>query len=124
MNSKQIKTLSSKKLVKNHVQLCLLMYDAVEIEDSDEYNTHFRKMMLIEDELKSRPGDHRHLLLPLLTHENPQVRLHAIKSTLAVRPKAARKALEKLAKSDDDDPYDFEARVTVDNLDSGFWVPD
>jgi hypothetical protein len=59
----------------------------------------------------------------LLIHENPQVRLNTIRNTLALEPQIARKALEELAISDET-PYNFEAKMTIRHLDTGFWVPD
>jgi len=123
MNMENIASANSEKLVEEFIRIGLLMYGAVEYDEHDVYNNHFGHMTKLEAELKSRPGDQRHLFLPLLIHENPQVRLNAIKSTLALEPQIARKALEELAISDEI-PYDSEAKSTIRHLDSGFWVPD
>jgi hypothetical protein len=56
----------------------------------------FREKTSLVDELKSRPGDHRRLLLDLHNHPNRQVRLNAAKATLAVAPAEARAVLEAL----------------------------
>jgi len=123
MNRFKLKLAKSDELVEDFFATSLWMYNAIEDDDDVEFNRLFAHMRLVRAELKSRPGDHRHLLVPLLTHENPQLRLNAIKSTLAIAPVEARSALEELASSTYV-PYDFEARSTIGNLDSGFWVPD
>jgi hypothetical protein len=45
-------------------------------------------------ELANRPGDERRALLPLLKHENPQVRLQAAKEAYPVAPAECRACLE------------------------------
>ena len=68
-------------------------------DDITRVNRLFDRLEDIEAELKTRPGDQRRALLDLYTHPNPQVRVKAIKATLAVAPERARRALEALADS-------------------------
>jgi hypothetical protein len=76
----------------------------------------------IVDELKAREGDQRAALLKLYAHPNAQVRLNAIKATLAVAPKTGRKALEALASSKEY-PASGDAGMTVWALDQGIFKP-
>jgi hypothetical protein len=76
----------------------------------------------IVDELKAREGDQRAALLKLYAHPNAQVRLNAIKATLAVAPKAGRNALEALASSKEY-PASGDAGMTVWALDQGIFKP-
>lgn len=61
-----------------------------------KYNLLYREIVAIERELKNRAGDQRSALVPLFAHSNPQVRLMAAESTLAVAPEAARQTLQEL----------------------------
>lgn len=76
-------------------QKCALEQDkALLYDETERYNRLYREMDAIKDELKSRPGDERAALLPLLVHPNPQVRYRAGAATLAVAPREARAALD------------------------------
>lgn len=76
----------------------------------------------LTEELKSRSGDERHLLLSLYDHPNNQVRLNAAKATLAIAPTAARVALERLA---EDKLYSqaLDAGMCLWTLDQGIFKP-
>jgi hypothetical protein len=66
-----------------------------------KFNRLFEQMVAIKDELKTREGDQRREPLSLYKHPNAQVRLNAIKATLAVAPDIAPRALQALADSRD-----------------------
>jgi len=91
-------------------------------EPTSKYNRLFDQMEDVKDEMKSREGDQRRALMPLYDHINPQVRLKAIKATLAVAPKRARRALEKLSKSGAH-PQAGEAGMSITNLERGIYKP-
>jgi hypothetical protein len=55
--------------------------------------------MDLVNQLKSRPGDQRRVLLDLYDHPNRQVRLNAAKATLAIAPDAAKQALQTLTEN-------------------------
>jgi hypothetical protein len=80
------------------------------------------KLKDIADELKSRAGDQRSALLCLYDHRNAQVRVNAIKATLAVAPAKARQALEALANSNEF-PAAGEAGMSIVALDRGIFRP-
>jgi hypothetical protein len=79
-------------------------------------------MVAIEDELKARTPDQRPMLLNLYDHPNAQVRLNAMKATLAVAPATARRNLEALATSLDF-PQAGDAGMTLYALDRGIFKP-
>jgi hypothetical protein len=54
-----------------------------------KFNRLFDQLMAVQHELKAREGGQRHALLSLYNHPNAQVRLNAIKATLAVAPSAS-----------------------------------
>ena len=87
-----------------------------------KFNRLFKEMEAIKHELKARAGDQRRALLSLYDHSNAQVRLKAVKATLAVEPGSARRMLELIADSREY-PQAGEAGMTIDNLDSGVFKP-
>jgi hypothetical protein len=86
------------------------------------FNRLFDEMVAIEDELKTRDGDQRRELLSLYNHPNAQVRLNAVKATLAVTPQFARWKLQVLADSREY-PQAGDAGMTIDALDRGIFKP-
>jgi len=87
-----------------------------------KFNRLFDEMVAIEDELKRRDGDQRRELLSLYKHRNAQVRLNAIKATLAVSPEIARQALQALADSREY-PQAGDAGMSLWNLEQGIFKP-
>jgi ParB-like chromosome segregation protein Spo0J len=91
-------------------------------EPVSEYNRLYDLMEEVEGELKSRPGDGRHALVPLLDDDNAHVRLKAAIATLALAPEAARTTLQAL--SDRNRPPEAaSAREMMEALDDGSYVP-
>jgi hypothetical protein len=86
------------------------------------FNRLFDEMVAIEDELKTRAGDQRRELLSLYNHANAQVRLNAVKATLAITPEFARRKLQVLADSREY-PQAGDAGMTIDALDRGIFKP-
>jgi hypothetical protein len=76
----------------------------------------------VKGELKARAGDERRALLRLYDHPNAQVRLKAVKATLAVAPERARRMLEIIAESREY-PQAGDAGMTIDALDQGIFRP-
>lgn len=82
------------------------------------YSRLYRKMEAIQSELKSRAGDQRSALVPLLNHPSPQVRWMAAEFTLAVAPEASRKTLQDLSDKNIY-PQAADARGTLWSLEAG-----
>lgn len=87
-----------------------------------KFNQLFDEMVAVEDELKAREGDQRRELLSLYTHPHAQVRLNAMKATLAVAPEIARRALQALAESREY-PQAADAGMSLLNLERGIFKP-
>lgn len=121
-NPRELKEMSVAQLVERFAALALAQDDADLDSDLDKYNRHFREMMGVQDELKSRPGDQRRALLRLYDHPNAQVRLMAAKVTLAVAPQAARRLLQMIADSAEH-PQSGDAGMSLINLDRGIFKP-
>jgi hypothetical protein len=81
-----------------------------------------REYFKIDAELKSREGDARRHLLPLLLHKDVQVRLDAATSTLTIDYAAARRVLEDVAKRGFG-PQGPIAAMRLEAIDEGRWVP-
>ena len=87
-----------------------------------KFNRLFDQMEDVKGELKARDGDQRQALLRLYDHPNAQVRLKAVKATLAVVPERARHMLETMAESGEY-PQAGDAGMTIDALDRGIFRP-
>lgn len=85
-------------------------------------NRLYDRIEKLIEELRSREGDHRRALVPLLKHANPQVRLKAAWATLALATDDALAALKELS-----DPQLYiqalDAGMTLINLERGIFVP-
>lgn len=82
------------QLLKRFEQACLEQYDTYITGSSKKFNTNFRVLVSITDELKIRGVEARRSLLQLLSHENPQVRLQAAKFVYPVAREEAKKQLQ------------------------------
>jgi Domain of unknown function (DUF2019) len=113
---------SVQELVARFVSIGLAQYDALYVVDTKKYNRLYAMMVDIRNELKRREGDQRRALLPLLGHPNPQVRMKAANSLLAISPELARKALESVRDSAIF-PQAADASGMLRALDDGTYVP-
>ncbi len=116
-------TLTNAQLVARFTTLSLQQYGATEIDDSKTYTKLFHRIHAIESVLRKRGVDARRALLPLLAHENAQVRLNAAHELLAIEPLRARAALDALSKSAPG-PQMGRAGMALMRLDSGEYKPD
>jgi hypothetical protein len=113
---------SVQELVERFVSIGLAQYDALYVADTNNYNRLYAMMVDVRNELKRREGDQRHALLPLLDHPNPQVRMKAANTLLAISPDLARKALESVRESKIY-PQAMDAGMTLSALENGTFVP-
>jgi hypothetical protein len=114
--------LGVQELVDRFTLIGLAQDEALLCDEYSKFNRLFWEMDAVEAELKSRSGDKRRALMPLYEHPNPQVRLTAIKATLAVEPVEARRQLEILATSGEY-PQSGDAGMSIYNLDAGIFKP-
>jgi Domain of unknown function (DUF2019) len=96
MKQVALEDISVDQLVDRFVAITLGQFQASLYDKYAKYNRLYGEMIAVEQELKSRPGDQRTALIPLFAHSNPQVRLMAAESTLALAPTAARQTLQEL----------------------------
>ena len=93
----ELKNLTVEQLVVAFTDSAIKQSEAELYNRISKLNRLIHDSFAIEDELKSRDGDQRSALVPLLQHPNPQVRYMAAEFTLAVAPAAARQALQSLS---------------------------
>jgi Domain of unknown function (DUF2019) len=110
------------QLVHRYIIIRIDQNNALRRREHRKFNRLFNEMDAIENELKTRDGDQRRVLLNLYTHPNPHVRLNAAKATLAVAPQAARGMLHAIADSREY-PQAGDAGMTLDFLDRGTFRP-
>ncbi len=118
----KLSSMTAEQLVVKYIEIGLAQYEALLLEEVAKFNRLFDKKVVIVDELQRREGDKRSLLLALYEHENPQVRLNAIKATLAIAPQAGREALETLAKAGEGS-QSLDAGMCIFALDEGIYKP-
>lgn len=97
MSPQFLKDMPVVELVDQFTEITLRQYDAALFGNITKYNSLVDQMLAVADELKSRPGDQRSALVPLLVHPNRQVRLMAAEFTLTLAPVASRQALQGLS---------------------------
>jgi hypothetical protein len=91
-------------------------------ENIPRVNQLFDSIEEVKSELQGREGDQRRALLRLYDHPNAQVRLKAVKATLAVEPVAARRMLQIIADSREY-PQAGDAGMSIWNLERGIYNP-
>ena len=96
MKNHDLKDMSVAQLVERFTALALAQFNAELYDEFVRYKRLYHEMVAVEQELKSRSGDQRTALTSLFKHSNPQVRLMAAQSTLAVASTAARQILREL----------------------------
>jgi hypothetical protein len=122
MSRTDLKNFSVDQLVAKFVAITLAQDRALLRDEFAKFNRLFGDMEDIKNELKSRHGDQRRALLRLYDHPNAQVRLKAVKATLAIAPDLARQALQAIADSKEF-PQAGEAGMTQVALDRGIFKP-
>lgn len=114
--------MSVQELVQRFIAIALQQDDALLANETKKFNPLFWEMEAVSEELKSRQGDQRHVLLDLFAHPNAQVRVKAAKATLALAPVQAREVLEGIVKAREY-PQAGEAGMSLWNLDRGIFKP-
>lgn len=122
MTPSKIKSLTAEELKHLFEQLCIQQYDAIEDNAIASYNKRYDQILAIENELKSRPGDQRRVLMSLFGHSNIQVRLTAAYANLAIDYIAARRELQAIV-DEQWFPQSGDAGMTLWNLDRGVYRP-
>ncbi len=118
----KLSCLPDSELLARFEKLCVEQYDALDRQEYAAFNRRYDRIQAIEDELKSRPGDQRRILMTLFGHPNMQVRLTAARANLAIDYPAARREIQDIADSKWG-PQCLDAGMTLINLDNGVYRP-
>src|SRR5262245_52740553 len=110
------------QLVQRFVAIALDQDKALLRREHAGFNRPSDEMEAVEGELKARNGDQRRALVGLYDHPNAQVRVKAVKATLAVTPEAALRELKEIAESRKY-PQAGEAGMSLLNLERGIFKP-
>jgi hypothetical protein len=122
MTGNGIHGISVDELVERFNAIALAQYDANWLLQTARYNRLFKKMTEVENELKSREGDQRRALMPLLRSSNVQVRMMAAFALLAIAPELAVKALESV-RDVHEMPQSAEASSMLGAVREGTYIP-
>jgi len=122
MNRTTQPVLTVNQLVERYIAISVNQDKALLRREHAKFNKLFDEKKAIERELKSRNGDQRQALLSLYNHPNAQVRLNAVKATLAVAPEVALRTLHAIADSREY-PQAGDAGMTLDALERGIFKP-
>ena len=118
----EIQSMSIDRLVQRFVEIGEKQDHSLLMDRFAEFNRLYKEKATVVEELKAREGNQRRALLRLYDHPNMQVRLNAVKATLAVAPQQARLALKSIADSHHY-PQAGEAGMSIINLDRGIFKP-
>jgi Domain of unknown function (DUF2019) len=122
MKPASVQRMTVQELVDRFVQIALAQDEAVLHDKIAKYNRLYGEMDIVENELKSRPGDARRALVEFFGHPNAQVRLKAATAALAVAPDAARRTLQMISDLNEY-PQAADARGMMSGLDDGSYTP-
>ena len=122
MKWRKLKDMTVDQLVDRFTAIALHQDTALLRRQHAKFNRLFDEMEAVEAELKARNGDQRQALLRLYDHPNAQVRLKAVKATLAVAPEPARRMLKVIAESREY-AQAGEAGMSLYNLEIGLFKP-
>ena len=122
MKQCKLRGMTMDQLVQRFTAIALDQDRALLRREHAKFNRLFDKMEAVEKELKAHNGDQRQALLRLYEHPNAQVRLKAVKATLAVAPEPALRMLKALAESREY-PQAGEAGMSLYNLEVGIFKP-
>jgi Domain of unknown function (DUF2019) len=122
MKKIKLHAMTINQLVSQFVEIGVAQDEALLENAIAKFNRLFDQLVVTENELKSRQGDQRRALLALYKHPNIQVRLNAVKATLAVAPQEARDMLQKIADSKYF-PQAGDAGMAILTLEQGIYKP-
>jgi hypothetical protein len=122
MKKPDLHDMSVDQLVERFTAITLDQDKALLRNEIARFNRLFDQMEAVKQELKGPAGDQRRALLPLYDHPNAQVRLKAVKASLAVAPEAALRMLKAIAESREY-PQAGEAGMSLYNLERGIFKP-
>jgi hypothetical protein len=99
MKKISLNKLTNDELVARYVEIGAAQGEALNNFDNPRYSRLYDKKIAVVNELRSRPGDQRRLLISLFDHPNRQVRLNAAESAYMLDRANAHAVLKEIAAS-------------------------
>ena len=122
MTQTRLAEASSQELTELYLNYAVKQDHALLHDEITNYNKIYRKIDAIEQELRSRSGDQRSVLMPFLSHRNAQVRYNAAGALLKIAPAQARQVLQSII-ADKEFPQAGYAASLLGNLADGRFTP-
>lgn len=117
------KAASVDELIARFVSLGLEQEEMELAGNGSRANRAIRARWAVENELKSRDGDARRLLVRFYEHESFQVQCNTASATIALFPEQARRKLEYI-RNGNLGLTSMDAGTTLSGIDSGRYVPE
>lgn len=121
--------LTNDELVARYVEIGAAQGEALDNFDTARFSRLFERKVAVVNELRSRPGDQRRLLISLFDHPNRQVRLNAAESAYMLDQANAHAVLQEIAASRWQ-PQAGHAGMSLSGIERGdsliledFWIP-
>lgn len=129
MTKVSLSKLTNDELVARCVEIGAAQGEALDAFDTARFNRLFERKVAVVNELRSRPGDQRRLLISLFDHPNRQVRLNAAESAYMLDRANAHAVLQEIAASRWQ-PQAGHACMSLSGIERGdslilkdFWIP-
>jgi hypothetical protein len=129
MKKVSLSKMTNEELVARYVEIGAAQAEALDDFDNPRYNRLYDKKIAVVNELRSRPGDQRRLLISLFDHPNRQVRLNAAESAYMLDRANAHAVLQEIAASRWQ-PQAGRAGMALSGIERGtslilkdFWIP-
>ncbi len=123
MKQVKLEELTIDELLERFAEIGVAQDKAELMGEISKYNSLYRQMDDVDQELRKRGTSARLALLRLYSHPNIQVRLKAAIRTLAIAPDAARSALQGI-KETHSYPQAADASLFLRDFDNGSYKPD
>lgn len=117
-----LQDMTTEKIATDFEEVCIAQDKWLAHGQTSKFNKAYDLVETMMAELKSREPDQRAVLTRLYRHPNRQVRFSAAIYTLALFPDQARAVLQILSDRDEY-PQAANARMIMDGLDDGSFVP-
>jgi len=119
MTKKSFEHMMIQELIAAYEQIVLEQDQSFRFEKNTKFNKEFKIRVAIVEQLRSRPGDQREALAPLLDRREPWMRICVAEDTYSLDPERSRKYMQTVADYRFD-PYKGRAASSLGLWDMGY----
>jgi Domain of unknown function (DUF2019) len=119
MTKKSFEHMTIQELIAAYEQIVLEQDQSFRFEKNTKFNKEFKIRVAIVEQLRSRPGDQRKALAPLLDRREPWMRICVAEDTYSLDPERSRKYMQTVADYRFD-PYKGRAASSLGLWDMGY----